>query len=180
MRRFAGLSAVVLSCALLVPLSGSASAATPSGLPSHATVVRAAKLAADYYRPTFASTTLVPKNGWSWATYFQGVESLYRHEGDLRYQGDAMAWGRTNSWGLTTVERNPDTIKAGEVYYALNQVDPAASLTAIDARMTADLTDLPVSQYDWIDALFMGLPDWVLRARRTGNTAYLDKLDALY
>jgi rhamnogalacturonyl hydrolase YesR len=179
-RRSVGLFAVMLSWVVLVPLSGSASAATPAGLPSHSAVVRAARLAADYYRPTFATTTLAPRNGWSWATYSQGVESLYRHEGDLRYQADAMAWGRANSWQLTTSERNPDTVKAGEVYYALNEVDSAASLTAIDARMTADLTALPVAQYDWIDALFMGLPDWALRARRTGDTAYLNKMDALY
>ena len=46
--------------------------------------------------------------------------------------------------------------------------------------MVKDLNGLPVSQYDWIDALFMGLPNWALQARRTGNSAYLDKMDALY
>ena len=46
--------------------------------------------------------------------------------------------------------------------------------------MANDLANLPLSQYDWIDALFMGLPDWTRWAMRTANSAYLDKLDALY
>ncbi len=46
--------------------------------------------------------------------------------------------------------------------------------------MASELTNLPVSQYDWADALFMGLPDWTRWATRTGNSAYLDKMDALY
>jgi rhamnogalacturonyl hydrolase YesR len=154
--------------------------AAPVALPRHSAVVTAAKLAADYYRTTYAHTTLTPRNGWSWSTYTQGVQALYRQAGDARYLADGMAWGRSNSWGLGTTETNPDTVKAGQTYFDLHAVDPSASLTAMDARMSGDLTTLPVSQYDWIDALFMGLPDWIRWAARTGNPAYLAKLDALY
>jgi rhamnogalacturonyl hydrolase YesR len=159
--------------------AGTAVAAEPD-LPSHTSVVVTAKRALDYYRPTYATTTLTPRNGWSWGTYFQGVHELYRHAGDARYQADGMAWGRSNAWQLNTVETNPDTIKAGEVYYRLHEIDPTASLDAMDAKMSADLTGLPLSRYDWIDALFMGLPNWALWSARTGSPAYLDKLDALY
>src|SRR4051812_47006887 len=96
--------------ALTVPQG--ATAATEPALPSHASIVSAAKSAADYYRPTYATTALTPKNGWSWATYFEGVQDLYRHAGDARFQADGMAWGNANSWGFNTVERNPDALKA--------------------------------------------------------------------
>ncbi len=46
--------------------------------------------------------------------------------------------------------------------------------------MAADLASLPVSQYDWVDALFMGLPNWTRWAAKTGNAAYLNKMDALF
>ena len=46
--------------------------------------------------------------------------------------------------------------------------------------MASDLTNLPTSQYDYEDALFMGLAGWTRWATRTGNSAYLDKMDALY
>ena len=159
--------------------AGTAVAAEPD-LPSHTSIVVAAKRALDYYRPTYATTTLTPRNGWSWGTYFQGVHEVYRHAGDARYQADGMAWGRSNAWQLNTVETNPDTIKAGEVYHRLHETDPTASLDAMDAKMSADLTGLPLSRYDWIDALFMGLPNWALWSARTGSPAYLDKLDALF
>jgi rhamnogalacturonyl hydrolase YesR len=180
MRRFSIVSALVIGFAMAALSPNASWAAAPAGLPSHASVVRAAKLAADYYRTTYPITTLTPRNGWSWSTYFQGLQALDRHAGDARYQTDAMAWGRSNAWQLTSAETNPDTVKAGEPYFQLNQVDPAASLAAMDARMATDLTAMPVSQYDWVDALFMGLPDWALWARRTGDSAYLDKMDALY
>jgi hypothetical protein len=91
-----------------------------------------------------------------------------------------MAWGRSIFWQLNTNESKPDTIKAGEVFYRLHRTDPSASLAAMEARMAADLTGLPLSRYWWIDALFMGLPNWALWSARTGSRAYLDKLDALY
>ena len=61
---------------LVVPPT--ATAAPAVDLPSHASIVSAAKLALDYYRPTYATTTLTPKNGWSWATYFQAPPPSFR------------------------------------------------------------------------------------------------------
>lgn len=151
-----------------------------AGLPTYAAIVNAAKLATNYYRTTYAHTTLTPKNGWSWSTYTQGVQALFSQVGDQQYLSDNLAWGSSNSWAIETDEINPDTVKALQVYYDLNAVDPSVSLTNADAEMASDLTNLPASQYDWADAVFMGLPDWTRWATRTGNTAYLDKMDALY
>ena len=182
LRRSIVIGLVLVLAGLVGPTVGGqgALAQTDPVLPSHAVIVSTAKRAIDYYRPTYATTTLAPRNGWSWGTYFEGVHDLYRHAGDLRYHSDGMAWGASNAWALTTSEINPDTIKAGQVYYLLHQIDSSASLAAMDAQMASDLTGLPPSEYDWIDALFMGLPDWALWSARTGNTAYLDKLAALY
>jgi rhamnogalacturonyl hydrolase YesR len=173
-------SVAALPSAADVPSVEAATAAQAPALPSHAAVVAAGKRAADYYRTTFPTTTLMPRTGWSWATWAEGVHELYLHAGDLRYQSDGMAWGRSTSWQLTTVETNPDPLKAGQVYAALHAVDATASLAPTDARMAADLTGMPLARYDWIDALFMGLANWSLWAERTGDPAYLGKMDALY
>ena len=150
-------------------------------LPPHSAIVAAEKQAADYYRGTYAHATVPPPlNGWSWSTYFQGVLALYQQSGDAAYLNDALAWGNSNLWGITTLEANPDSMKAGQTYFDLHAIDASASLTAMDTAMARDLAGLPTSQYDWIDALFMGLPNWTRWAARTGNTAYLDKMDALY
>ena len=177
-------AAAMLAASARAPAPSSAQAATSPvtslvDLPRHSTVLSAEKRVANYYRGTYAHTTITG-NGWSWSTYFQGIHSLYRQAGDRRYLDDGLAWGRSNSWGITASEPNPDSIKAGQTYYDLHAVDATASLTAMDAAMATDLTSLPVSQYDWIDALFMGLPNWTRWNTRTGNAAYLNKLDALY
>jgi hypothetical protein len=78
------------------------------------------------------------------------------------------------------VSPDPDSLKAGQTYYDLNRLDQTASLAAMDARMSSDLAGLPVSAYWWADALFMGMANWTRWATRTGNSAYLDKMDALY
>ncbi|MEP7179288.1 MAG: glycoside hydrolase family 88 protein, partial [Pseudonocardiales bacterium] len=149
-------------------------------LPRHSTIVSATKRAANYYRRTYAHTTLLPKAGWSWATYAQGVQALYRQAGDTAYLSDGLAWGKSNSWHTTTLDRDPDSIKAGQTYFDLNAIDRTASLAAMDAIMANDLAHLPLSRYDWIDALFMGLPVWTRWAKRTADMRYLGKLDALY
>ena len=142
-------------------------------------MLTATKRAADYYRTTLANTTVTPTSDWLWATYADGLQTLYRQAGDALYLSDGLSWGRSNGWQLQGT-LDPDNIKAGKTYYDLNAIDPTASLTAIDARMATDLTTLPLSQYYWIDALFMGLPNFTRWATRTGNPAYLDKMDALY
>jgi rhamnogalacturonyl hydrolase YesR len=154
--------------------------AVVAGLPTYSSIVNAAKLATAYYRTTYAHTTVTPKNGWSWSTYTQGVQTLFGQVGDQEYLNDNLAWGTSNSWAVSTAETNPDPVKSLQTYYDLNALDSTASLTKADAEMANDLTKLPVSQYDWVDALFMGLPDWTRWATRTGNSAYLDKMDALY
>jgi rhamnogalacturonyl hydrolase YesR len=184
MRRPIAAGAVVTLALALGPITSAATtqaaAATTVKLPTYATIVDAAKLATEYYRTTYAHTTLVPKNGWSWSTYTQGVQALFEQAGDQHYLNDNLTWGQSNAWGITTQETNPDTLNAIKTYEDLNALDSTASLATADAAMASDLTNLPVSQYDWADALFMGLPDWARWASRTGNTGYLDKLDALY
>ncbi len=178
MRARSVLAGLIAGAAIVVTAGAPASAAeTP--LPTRTAVLNATRAAASYYAPTFAVTTLTPKNGWSWSTYAQGVRALFAVTGDQRYRDEGLAWGRTSSWGLST-ERNPDSIKAGQVYLDWHRVDPAADLTTMDARMKADLTGLPASQYDWADALFMGLPNWALWAQRTGDVAYASRMDDFY
>ncbi|PZS15114.1 MAG: hypothetical protein DLM57_13320 [Pseudonocardiales bacterium] len=197
MRRAIAAGAVLAIATVLTPAPAQSGASSAPGagparpgapvvtaaldLPRHSTVLTATKLAADYYRTTYAHTTLTPRNGWSWATYTQGVQALYRQAGDRRYLDDNLAWGRSNGWGISTPpEIDPDSIKAGQTYFDLHAIDPTASLAIMDATMAGDLTNQPVARYDWIDSLFMGLPVWARWAARTGNPAYLDKLDANY
>lgn len=138
--------------------------------------------AENYYRPTYQATDHVigVQNGWSWSTYFQGMYALFLATGDQQYFDDLMAWGRSNHWFITRREPNPDAMKAGQTYYDLHQRDQKASLVAMDEQMAKDISKLPDNSYYWIDALFMGLPNWTRWSMRTGRDTYLDKMDSLF
>lgn len=186
-----GLSALTAAVVVVVSAAGTAVAAKPAATPAatpvtsailvprHSSVVTAMKRAADYYRPLYPLIG-TPTSNWLWSTYFQGVLALYQTTGEAKYLADAMAWGRSNQWSVSTVLPNPDTLKAGQVYYDLNQLDPSASLATMDAQMAGDLTSLPDGTYWWADALFMGLPNWTRWAARTGDSRYLAKMDSMY
>lgn len=173
------LCSLVAAAAVAQPTAVAAAPTTGTTVvPRHSDIGSAMKRAANYYRPLYSVGTGT-RAGWSWSTYFQGVHALYRTAGDYRYLSDATSWGQSNSWSLSR-EAEPDALKAGQVYYDLHQIDPTASLAAMDTHMSADLANAPVTGYYWIDGLFMGLPTWTRWATRTGNSAYLDKMDELY
>jgi rhamnogalacturonyl hydrolase YesR len=157
------------------------SSSPPVGPPTiAASAIKSTELAADYYAKAVDPSTLDPMNGWSWATFEQGVQALYDQTGDSKYLKQELAWGKSLSWRLTHSQSDPDSLKAVQTYYDINKINSMASLTAANERMATDLASLPVSQYDWGDALFMGLPNWTRYADTTGNSAYLNKMDALY
>jgi rhamnogalacturonyl hydrolase YesR len=169
--------AATLAVTVARPSAGASTAAV--SVPSHSSVVAAMKRAADYYRPNVRYPSGA-RNGWSWSTYFQGLLALYSTAGDQKYLIDARSWGQQTHWTLTTAEADPDSAKAARPYYALRQLDPHVPLSTVDDRIAHDLTDQPASAYWWADALFMGLPNWPLWAARTGDAAYLTKLDDVY
>lgn len=173
-------TAALLASTMPVAAGALSAGETRTGVPSRDAVVAAMDRAVGYYRSSFAVTTL-PANGWSWSTYFQGVTALHATTGDASSLADALAWGRSTDWALTAPEPNPDSVKAAQVYHELRRlVGTTVRLGPSDTRMRAELQSLPRTQYDWADALFMGLPTWSRWAGRKGDSAYLDKMDALY
>lgn len=136
-------------------------------------------LAANYYRTTYAHTDVTPTNGWSWATYFNGLQALYLQTSNSTYLNDGIAWGASNGWEPST-EADPNSIKSAQDYFDLHNASSQASLTTVNAKLANDLANQAPSQYDWIDALFMGLPDYPRWAAQTGDTAYLTKMDSFF
>jgi rhamnogalacturonyl hydrolase YesR len=161
-------------------ISGPSALASTVTLPSYSAVVNASKLAANYYRTTYAHTTVTPTNGWSWSTYTKGVLALFEQAGDQHFLSDELAWGQSNAWGISNESDPPNRLTAAQTYDDLAALSSTVSLTAADSAMASNLTSLPVSQYYYADSLFVGLPAWTRWATRTGNSAYLAGLDAMY
>jgi rhamnogalacturonyl hydrolase YesR len=175
--------ALAITALTLAPIGTAATLtaqAAPVTLPSYAAIVNASKLAANYYRTTFAHPTVTPTNGWSWSTYTQGVLALFDQAGDQEFLNDELAWGQSNGWKLSTESDPPNRLTAAQTYDDLAALSSTVSLTAADSAMASNLASLPVSQYYYVDSLFVGLPAWTRWATRTGNSAYLAGLDAMY
>ena len=108
MRRALAIVVALAAVVVLAPVAESPGSGSPVlvtatvDLPRHSAVITATKRAADYYWPTYAHTTLTPRNGWSWGTFAQGLQALYRQVGDARYLADGMTWGQSNGWAIIT------------------------------------------------------------------------------
>lgn len=172
-------SIAVVGAVVVAPEAAApASAATAAPrLPAHDDVRTAMRRVADAYTPTLAKTTMRP-NGWNWSTYADGLLAASTATGESRYRTGLQAWARAGQWSLSTApeELDPNSLKAARVYLALHELDPSAPVDAVDARLAANLAGQPDSAYDWIDALFMGLPVWAA----SGRPEDLAKMDALY
>jgi rhamnogalacturonyl hydrolase YesR len=173
---------LAITALTLAPVGTAASPAQAATvtLPSYSAIVNATKLAANYYRTTFAHTTVTPTNGWSWSTYTEGVLALFDQAGDQKFLNDELAWGQSNGWKLSTESDPPNRLTAAQTYDDLAALSSTVSLSAADSAMASNLASLPVSQYYYVDSLFVGLPAWTRWATRTGNSAYLAGLDAMY
>lgn len=91
-RMIAAATALLIALVLMPTIGATSSVSAGAGdLPSHAAVLTATRQATDYYRTTLAHTTVRPTNGWSWATYADGLQTLYRQVGDAQYLADGLS-----------------------------------------------------------------------------------------
>ena len=171
--------------ATILPATGAfAAAASASVLPSRADVLAVARKVNDQWIGAHGDPG---NNQWARATYFSGNMALYRATGTARYLTYAQQWAEQNNYaindGVTT--RLADDHNAGQVYYDLNDIAPAANkIAAIDdsiGRMVHGTSQpTKVDDWWWVDALHMAMPVFVRVARQTGDDAYLQKMFALY
>jgi rhamnogalacturonyl hydrolase YesR len=164
-----------------------AAAATPAAapsavLPSRAAVLGTLRLVNDHW---IGAHTDPGNNQWARATYFSGNMAAYRATGEPRYLSYARAWGEKNNYGLNggVATRFADNHTAGQAYFDLYDVDgdPAYVADIVESlrRMTHG-TNTSNSDWTWVDALHMAMPNFVRVASYLNDTAYLDKLWSLY
>jgi unsaturated rhamnogalacturonyl hydrolase len=98
-----------------------------------------------------------------------------------------LQWAEQNNYAINNgvATRHADDHTAGQVYYDLNDIAPAADkIAAINEsiRQMAYSTSQPskVDDWWWVDALHMAMPVFVRVARQTGDDVYPQKMFALY
>jgi unsaturated rhamnogalacturonyl hydrolase len=175
------LLAGVAGAAILPPTRALAAAATPASvLPSRADVLAVARRVNDQW---IGANGNPGNNQWARATYFSGNMALYRATGEARYLTYTQQWAQQNNYAINNgvATRLADDQNAGQVYYDLNDIAPAASKTAaINESIRRMVQSSKVDDWWWVDALHMAMPVFVRVAQQTADDAVLQKMFALY
>ncbi len=161
-------------------------------------VLAALRKANDYFLVTYpdphapikleAKNTEYPSNIWTRAVYYEGLMDLYKIDPQIRYLDYLKAWGDSHEWKMggraqDAYTRNADNQSCGQAYMQLYQLDSAGYAHAIvnikeslDSMMRTDKVD----DWWWIDALQMGMPNFALMGRITGDTTYYQRAYDMY
>lgn len=155
----------------------------PTAMPSWASILATLRLVNDHWIGSHADPG---NNLWNRATYMSGNLALHRLTGDVGYLRYAETWAAQNDYQLNggPTTRHADNHCAGQVYLELDALapDPAkvqATIASLDAMVHGPLAG-KVDDWWWVDALHMAMPTFVRGAARTGDDAYLSKVEELY
>ncbi|MGD9930687.1 MAG: glycoside hydrolase family 88 protein [Mangrovibacterium sp.] len=124
-----------------------------------------------------------PSNIWTRAVYYEGLMELYKIKPEPAYLDYAVSWGEAHSWGLRdgVTTRNADNQCCGQTYIDLYNME-ADSVRIRDIKASIDsmmVTD-KIDDWDWIDALQMGMPVFAKLTVLTGDTAYSERMYDMY
>lgn len=124
-----------------------------------------------------------PSNIWTRAVYYEGLMALYRIKPDSAYYNYGVSWGNNHGWGLRdgVTTRNADNQCCGQTYIDLYQIEKdSVRIRDIKASVDSMMVTDKIDDWNWIDALQMGMPVLAKLAVLTGDTAYSERLYAMY
>jgi unsaturated rhamnogalacturonyl hydrolase len=148
-------------------------------LPQQQTILRAIRLANDY----FMSSPRDSVNTWNRAVYYEGLMALYAIDPQKRYYDDAVAWGDRNLWlpcnGVHT--RLADDQCCGQTYLDLYNIDAQPRrIAGIKASVDSMLSGDNAADWYWADAIQMAMPVFARLGIIARDTACFRKMYDLY
>ncbi|MCK3684174.1 glycoside hydrolase family 88 protein [Maribellus sp. YY47] len=125
-----------------------------------------------------------PSNIWTRAVYYEGLMALYSIDPKPEFYDYAVSWGEEHRWGLRdgyVATRNGDNQCCGQTYIDLYNIEQQEERiidikASVDSMMATDKID----DWDWIDALQMAMPVFAKLTALTGDTAYSERMYAMY
>lgn len=163
-------------------------------LPERAAVLEKMKLANDYFmnkrsdpgedvvrgrepRKTFQSHI------WTRSVYYDGLLALYDISPEERYYEYAIEWAKSHDWGLRggNNTRNADNQCIGKTYIELYKMDPEPKrIRKLKATMNMLINTPQNDDWDWIDAIFMGMPVLSKMGKLENDCRYYEKMYDIY
>lgn len=174
---------------LLLLFFGCAIIAQP--LMDKATILEKMHLANSYFMdkwPDVGKTIITNKerasNIWTRAVYYEGLMALYAIDPQPNCYDYAVRWGEFHKWDLrdgNTYTRNADNQCAGQTYIDLYLIDPQpVRIQHIKASIDSMMNTPKVDDWDWIDAIQMGLPIFAKLGVIYKDDAYFERMFEMY
>lgn len=164
---------------------------TNEGFPTKQETLQAMQVANQYFMnkwPDVGKTLITDieraSNIWTRAVYYEGLMALHQLDPKPEYYDYAVRWGEFHKWNLrdgNTFTRNADNQCAGQTYIDLYLIDKNPERVEF-IKMSVDsmLNTSKIDDWDWIDALQMGMPVFSKLGVLYSDDAYFDRMYAMY
>ncbi len=121
---------------------------------------------------------------WTRGVFYEGLLNMVREEQRQQWVQYALDWGEFHQWYSCTdsQRRHADFQCCGQAYLQLYMMDPTQQqrMAHIKQRMDDMLATDKIDDWYWIDAIQMAMPVFALLGNITGNTAYWERMNAMY
>lgn len=167
-------------------------ASTAQKLPAKKKILKTLRLTNQYFmnkwpdagKPIFTNIER-PSNIWTRAVYYEGLIALYQIDKQQAYYDYALQWGEKHKWGLRggIKTRNADNQCCGQTYidmYLIDNKQHPERVKDIKASIDSMMMTGKVDDWNWIDALQMGMPVFVKLGNLYNDTSYFRRMYEMY
>lgn len=124
-----------------------------------------------------------PSNIWTRAVYYEGLMALHEIYPKKEYYQYALDWANAHDWGFRSGNetRNADDYCAAQTYIDLYNLEPnSGKLKNTRACMQKFLHTPQNDDWDWIDAIQMGMPVFAKMGVLENDDRYFERMYDLY
>lgn len=124
-----------------------------------------------------------PSHIWTRAVYYEGLMALHEIYPKKEYYNYALDWANFHDWGFRSGNetRNADDYCAAQTYIDLYNLEPKPEkLKNTRAAMQKFLYTPQNNDWDWIDAIQMGMPVFAKMGVLENDERYFEKMHQMY
>jgi len=124
-----------------------------------------------------------PSNIWTRAVYYEGLMALHEIYPKKEFYQYALDWANSHEWGFRSgnTTRNADNYCAAQTYIDLYNLQPnPEKLKNTRSCMQKFLYTPQNDDWDWIDAIQMGMPVFAKMGVLDNDERYFEKMYQMY
>ena len=124
-----------------------------------------------------------PSHIWTRAVYYEGLMALHEIYPKQDFYNYALDWAKFHDWGFRSknITRNADDYCAAQTYIDLYNLEPKPEkLKNTRAAMEKFLHTPQNGDWDWIDAIQMGMPVFAKMGILENDERYFEKMHKMY